>query len=118
MDNEEKITLWIGKELKYAAKAVKINLSAFLREKLKEELAKRNMEVKLDEPELILEVRCPYCGFKQQTSTIKTVQCQRCKKFFKVYTRKYGSRITNIIKGDKQKLFALYSRVFRKSIMV
>ena len=60
---------------------------------------------------IILKVRCPYCGYEFNTTSIKTVRCKRCPHTFKVYYKKrYGkkfiwrSRIVDIIKGSRKEL--------------
>jgi hypothetical protein len=111
--SDGRITLWIGREVKEALLKSGINVSEFVREKLKEELAKRNIQVNYPEPDLIVEVRCPKCNFHQETTSITYVRCRNCHKAFRVYTRNARPRIVRIVKGDKSKLFKKYYQHYR-----
>lgn len=106
-----RINIWLSKELKKAVKMSGMDVSAFVREKLIEELSKRNIPVEDPNPELIIRIRCPNCGFEQNTSTIKLVRCINCDYLFKVFTRK-GSRIRKIVKGNEYLLQKLYYRIY------
>jgi len=59
-----------------------------------------------------LEVRCPFCGWKQETSSVKRVRCQRCGRSYEVYLldsrgRVRGTRIVRLISGSLQELHKL-----------
>ncbi|MEM5805208.1 MAG: hypothetical protein QW156_03735 [Candidatus Aenigmatarchaeota archaeon] len=109
--NSGRINIWLSKELKKAVKMSGMDVSAFVREKLIEELSKRNIPVEESDPELIIRIRCPSCGFEQNTSTIKLVRCINCDYHFRVFTRR-GSRIRKIVKGNEFLLQKLYYRIY------
>jgi hypothetical protein len=96
---DTKAVVYISRELKQAARRAGINLSKFTRQKLLEELAYRGVEVETPEPDLIIETACPMCSFKQQTTTIRTVQCKKCGRRYLVFGRR-RSRVTQIIRGS------------------
>ena len=101
-----RVEIFIGKQLKEAiSKLPNFNLSAFVREKLIEYLKSKGIEVKEYEPDLLLLVKCPYCNGKFVTSSVKTVQCKWCGKFFKVYIKRGVSRIVKIVKGNRMLLW-------------
>jgi len=108
-----KVTLWIGTDLHSIAAEYKLNLSALLREKIKEHLRSKNIEIKEDCPQLILEVKCPFCSNKQKTTTVKTVRCFKCNKQYRVMGRG-KSRIVSIIKGNIGLVHKLYYSVYPK----
>ncbi|MBU5537663.1 MAG: hypothetical protein KQA38_03830 [Candidatus Aenigmarchaeota archaeon] len=109
--SDGRIHLWLGKDLKKAVIKAGIDVSEFLRAKLLEELRNRNIQIEIEDPELIVRVRCIHCGFIQNTSTIKLVRCVNCNRFFRVFTKK-GSRIRGIIKGNEYLLQRFYYRVY------
>jgi len=101
-----RVEIYIGKSLKEAiSKLPNFNLSAFVREKLVEYLKSKGIEVKEHEPDLLLLVKCPHCNGKFVTSSVKTVQCKWCGKFFKVYIKRGISRIVKIVKGNRTLLW-------------
>ena len=101
-----RVEIFIGKQLKEAiSKLPDFNLSAFVREKLKEYLESKGIEIKESEPDLLLLVKCPHCNGKFVTSCIKTVQCEWCGRFFKVYRKRGISRIVKIVKGNRMLLW-------------
>ena len=110
------IHIWVGKELKEAAKKLNINLSKEFREFLEQRLKEHNIEVPKEEPRIIIAVRCIHCGNTFETSSIGQVRCPRCQKTFRVYTRRYGSRIVKIVKGTREELFKLYAKKFRRGL--
>jgi len=60
---------------------------------------------------LVLLVKCPKCGFEQQTTTVKKVRCFRCNTVYNVYckTKKgWKSRIVKIVEGSYQELFQAF----------
>jgi len=97
-----RVEIYIGKQLKEAiSKLPNFNLSAFVRERLKEFLESKGIEIKESEPDLLLLVKCPHCKGKFVTSSVKIVQCKWCGRFFKVYRKRGFSRIVKIVKGNK-----------------
>jgi len=55
-----RVEIYIGKQLKEAiSKLPNFNLSAFVREKLREYLKNKGIEIEESEPDLLLLVRCP-----------------------------------------------------------
>ncbi len=46
-------------------------------------------------------VKCPHCNGKFVTSSVKTVQCKWCGKFFRIYRKRGISRIVKIVKGNR-----------------
>ena len=59
-----RVEIYIGKDLKKAVIDSGLNLSQFVREKLEEYFKAHGIEIKREEPELVLLVRCPSYGFK------------------------------------------------------
>ena len=110
-----RVEIYIGKDLKKAVIDSGLNLSQFVREKLEEYFKAHGIEIKREEPELVLLVRCPSCGFKNRTSSIRFVRCKRCKTLFRVYLKRGRSRIEKILKGDRSLLFKKkYNEVYGK----
>ena len=107
-----RIEIWIGKELKELVKLHGLNLSKFVREKLKEHFKEQGIEIEEPDPPLILLVRCPFCSRTFKTTTIKQVRCRFCNKTFRVFTRRFGSRIVSIVKGNRNLLFKAYYQVY------
>lgn len=61
-------------------------------------------------PSLIVKVRCPFCSHSQNSTTLKTVKCQRCGRSFEVYLldskgKIRGTRIISLIKGSLSLLY-------------
>jgi len=111
------IHVWLGKELKEACKKLNINISREFRLWLAQRLKENNIEVKVPEPEIVLLVGCIHCGHQFETTSISQVRCPNCQKTFRVYVRGGTSRIKKIIRGDIQKLYALYAKKFKKSLI-
>jgi hypothetical protein len=67
---------------------------------------------------VVLRVRCPYCGYEQTTTSIKTVRCHRCWRVYRVFSpnKKWtkASNVVNIEKGTLQDLWELYNKVYKK----
>jgi Zn finger protein HypA/HybF involved in hydrogenase expression len=106
------INLWVPKELIEEAKKKQINLSELFREALTKKLREMGTEVKLPEPSLVIKVECIYCKNLFETTSIKIVRCPRCQKYFRVYTKRYGSRIKGIVKGSEADLMKAYNRMY------
>jgi len=100
---DARAVVYISRELKQAAKRAGLNLSRFMRQKLTEELAYNGIEAETHEPDLIVETCCPACSFKQETTTIKTVQCKKCGRRYQVFGRR-RSRVVRIVKGTNDLL--------------
>jgi hypothetical protein len=62
-------TVYIRKDLYKKAKKHKLVFSRLLKQAIIEELKKKGVKVPEDDPELILKVKCPYCGWIQNTTT-------------------------------------------------
>lgn len=103
-----RITVWVGSKIYEELKKQKINVSREVRLFLKKMLEERG--VKIDEPEVVIRVRCVFCENEFETSSITQAKCPKCGKTFRIYTKKYGSRIREIAKGSREELFKLYYR--------
>jgi len=110
---DSRINIWLGKELKEACKKLNINISKEFRNWLIEKLKTYNIEIKTNEPEIIVLVRCIHCGNEFETSSIIQVRCPKCQRSFRVYTSK-GSRIRKLIKGNLITLHTLYNRYYKR----
>ena len=108
------VNIWLGVELKKAVIKAGINISEFVRTKLLEELKNRNIEIKYQDPELIIRVRCPFCNSQRNTSSILNVRCFHCGHFFKVFRRRGRSRVVAIVKGNKSILNRLYYQIYKR----
>ena len=97
------MNIYLGKPLKKAVKDSGLNVSKIVRARLLEELAHNGLEVQKTEPDLIIETYCPLCRFKQETTTIKTVQCKKCGRRYQIFGR-HQSRIVRIVKGTNDLL--------------
>jgi hypothetical protein len=53
---------------------------------------------------LILTVRCPFCGFSQETTTVNRVLCLACGRRYRVFPHGKRSRIVRIMAGDWNQL--------------
>lgn len=112
-DKKGNVNIWIGVELKKAVIKARINISEFVRTKLLEELKNRNIKIEIPDPELIIMVRCPNCGFQQNTTTIRMVRCHKCNRYYRVYRKGGRPRIVKIVKGSEAMLHSLYYRYYR-----
>ncbi len=93
--------VFLGKELKKAiAQIPNFNLSAFVREKLREFLEQNGYEIPKPEVDLILLVRCPYCMSKFETTSVKMTRCKFCGRVFRIYRKNQPSRVVKIVKGN------------------
>jgi predicted Zn-ribbon and HTH transcriptional regulator len=110
-ENNGTIHLWLGKDLKKAVIKARIDVSEFVRNKLLEELRNKGIVIEVPDPEFIIKVRCPNCGFKQNATTIKQVRCFNCQRYFRVYVRG-RSRIVGIVKGSKEIVFRYFNRIY------
>jgi protein-arginine kinase activator protein McsA len=67
---------------------------------------------------VVLRVRCPYCGFEQKTTSIKTVRCHRCYRTYSVFNpNKRWTKASNVVgieKGTLQELWQLYNEVYKR----
>jgi ribosomal protein S27E len=54
---------------------------------------------------IILRVKCPKCGFEQNTRSIKQVKCMQCLHSYSLFPRKKRSRVIGIVKGSRNELF-------------
>jgi len=97
------MNVYLGKPLKKAVKGSGINVSKIVRARLLEELAYNGIEIEAHEPDLIIETSCPMCSFRQETTTIKTVQCKKCGRRYQVFGRR-RSRVVRIVKGTNDLL--------------
>ena len=107
-----RVNVWIGKDLKVAAMKAGIHFSSFLRDKLTEYFQEKGIRVNYEIPDLILLVRCPHCGNKQQTASVQMVNCQNCKRSFRIYRKRGSSRILRILRGDRALLQKKYYRIY------
>jgi formylmethanofuran dehydrogenase subunit E len=108
-----RIEVYIGKELKEAVIKSGMNVSEFLRAKLKEHFKESGIKVNIPEPALVLLVKCPGCGSTIQTSSLRFVRCNNCGKPFRPYPKKNpSSRIVKIIKGTCQDLYQEYYKLY------
>jgi len=64
--------------------------------------------------ELIIRVKCPHCGWEQNTRSLKTVKCLRCGRSYSVYRKRGFSRIVGIVKGNRELLFKRYYEIYKK----
>jgi hypothetical protein len=93
------MNVYLGRPLKEAVKEAGLNVSKIVRARLREELAYKGLEPKRVEPDLIIETSCPLCSHKQETTSLRTVQCSRCGRRYQVFGRR-RSRVTQIIRGS------------------
>jgi formylmethanofuran dehydrogenase subunit C len=108
------VNIWLGIELKKAVVKAGVNLSEFVRNKLLEELKNRNIKIEHPDPELVIRVRCPFCNSQRDTSSILTVRCSHCGRFFKVFRKRGHSRIVAIVKGNISVLNKLYYQMYKR----
>jgi hypothetical protein len=57
---------------------------------------------------LVIRVRCPNCGFEQNSRSIKRVRCIRCGKSYAVFPKRKHSRVVDIVKGSREMLLMAY----------
>lgn len=100
-------TVWLSQREYEKIKELNLNFSRFVRERLHEYFKSQGIEIENDDPELIIKVKCPFCGFEQNTTTVRTVRCFECGRQYRVY-KKSQSRIVKIVKGSLQLLFKKY----------
>jgi len=106
-----KVTVWIGEKHYRAAKEHALNLSQLLREAIEQATKDKIPDPDYFLPDLLVQVRCPYCGAFKVTGALSATKCDRCKRVFRIYTRKYGTRIVKIVRGDQQLLQERLARV-------
>jgi len=92
-------TVYLKKILYEKAKKHKLVFSRLLKQAIIEELKKKGEEVKEEDPELILKVKCPYCGWIQNTTTVYRVKCIKCERKYRVFPKNRPSNIVEIVKG-------------------
>ena len=109
-----KMEIWLGKELKALVKRTNLNLSKFVRERLKEHFKSQGIEVKLPDPPLVLLVKCPHCSQVMKTTTVLQVKCRYCGRSFKVFRKTGTSRIVKIVKGNMQLVHSMYYHYYGK----
>ena len=63
---------------------------------------------------LIIKVKCPFCGFEQNTTSLKTVKCLKCESRYQVFCKKKRSRVVGVVKGTKEMLFKAYYEILRE----
>lgn len=64
---------------------------------------------------VLVRVKCPKCGWEQNTSSVRRIKCFKCNRSFEVYPLEGKSRIVKLVRGTLQELHELawYER-FRK----
>lgn len=50
----------------------------------------------------ILRVKCPFCGFVQPTTSVKSVRCFHCERSYLIFPKKSLSRVVEVVKGNKE----------------
>lgn len=67
---------------------------------------------------MILEVECPKCGYRFNTTTLRRVKCWNCGHVFKVYYKKkvgkqwyWRSRIVRIVEGSRIELMKEFEKL-------
>jgi len=63
---------------------------------------------------LVIRVRCPKCGFEQNTKSLKMVRCFRCNKSYAVFPKRMHSRVVDVVKGTREMLLTAYQRLNKK----
>ena len=109
------IGVWLSKKYYKKWKALGIPAGKLLREIIDIKCKERGIEVEDDCPELILRVKCPYCGHEQNTTTVRIVRCMNCNRSYQVYRKTGTSRIVGIVKGTMEMLHKKYYEVYGKS---
>jgi len=106
-------SLYLRSDLYELVKKAKINVTKFVNEKLAEEIAKRGLKVPEFNADLVVRVRCPYCGAQRNSITLRLVTCFRCGHRFKVLCKRKFSRIVGIVKGSMAELHRRASLLLR-----
>jgi len=109
-----RVNIWLNKEIYEKAKEKQLNFSELLRNAIKKKLEETGISFQNNNSELLLRVRCPRCGFEQNTTTIKTVRCMNCNHSYQVYVKGKTSRIVQLLKGDLSLLHKKYYETYGK----
>jgi len=104
-------TVWIPDKLYRLAKERKLNISRLLREALMRELGVSEEELLEDPPEVVVRVRCPRCGNTFLTSSLKYTTCRYCGSKFSVVPKRKVSRIVEVVKGSREDIIRMRSRM-------
>jgi hypothetical protein len=119
LGKHDKVSLYIPRQLIAAARQLSINFSSALREILLEKIRQRDPDFMLScidrftGAEFLLVARCKYCGQKQRTTTVGAVNCENCKKQFRVLTPKQNN-IFKIVRGTMGDVHKMYEKTYRK----
>jgi len=87
---------------KMAMKKRKVKFSQYIRVLIEKDIKEQSIDYVPKEPKFIVLARCPFCNDIIQTNSVSLIWCVKCQKHFRLVTKKYGTRIHKVPKGEKE----------------